>query len=81
MEIVVDNGKALEPSNVKKAVAAVTRDTKAVITLPISHVQEIIARKLWTESPWLEKYKSASMEVTSDGAVITFSTKPVETTK
>lgn len=81
MEIVVDNGKAVEPSNIKKAVAAMTRDTEAVISLPMTQVQEIVARKLWGESPWLDKYKSASMIITNDGATITFSTKPVETTE
>lgn len=75
MEIVVDNGKIVEPSTVKKAMAAMKSDTKAVVHLPLIQVQEILAHKLWGESQWLSKYKSCAVEVEGDGMKMTFSTK------
>lgn len=62
MDLVVDNGKVTEPSNIKKVIAAVTRDTDAVIVLPFGDVHQFVVDSIWNGTPWLSKYKSASME-------------------
>ena len=76
MDLVIDNGKVVEPSKIKKAVAAVKRDTDAVIVLPHADVQKMVVHKLWAESRWLEKYKSAGLKYNAadNSFTITFHT-------
>jgi len=58
MDLVVDNGKPVEPSKPQKAMAAVTRDKKLTIVLSHEDVQAMIGNKIYQESPWMKDYKA-----------------------
>lgn len=62
MELIVDNGKVLEPSLVKKIKATMMNDNTATIILPFSEVQGIIGNEIYNDSKWLNNYKTFRLE-------------------
>lgn len=67
MDLIVDNGKPLEPSSAKKAIAALKRDKALVVTLPSEDINRIVCDHLWSGSTWLGKYKFATVKPSEDG--------------
>lgn len=83
MDLVVDNGKPVEPSKMQKAIAAVTRDKDAVIVLPWREIQRIVGNELYNGASWLKKYKSfdAKYNISDQSVTIAFHTYPAEATE
>jgi hypothetical protein len=72
MDLVVNNGKPVEPSTIKKVVSALKRDEDAVVVLPWMEIQRIVGNDLYNGSTWLKKYKSFTCKYNpSDQSVTT----------
>lgn len=66
MELIINNGKVVEPTSGKKIAAVIARDPIASINLPIEIVQRIMVDHLWKDCKWLEKYEYAQMLLNAD---------------
>ena len=78
MELIVNNGKVIEPGAVKKAVAKAKRDVEATITLSHTDVAQMLLNKLYAETPWLQTYTHGRLLYEAGMFTIVFSKEPKE---
>jgi hypothetical protein len=67
MELIVDNGKAIEPKTINKLVAKVKRDRELKVTMPRADVQHIVGNHIYKNSVWLQSYTHFSLTASADG--------------
>lgn len=62
MDLIVDNGKPVEPSKSKKIVSAIRGDNKMTMVFSHSDIQQMIINKIYHETPWLKPYQKAGLQ-------------------
>lgn len=82
MDLIVDNGKVIEPNFGQKIKAKVKRDQEARVILSSSDLQQLVVNKIHADTPWLEKYTRGSLRynLDTDTFTVTFTVPSDDTT-
>lgn len=53
MELIVDNGKVIEPKMAQRTKAKIKREETLQIRMSLNDIHRIMAEKIWNDSPWI----------------------------
>lgn len=62
MDLIVDNGKPVEPGKSKKIISTLRGDNKMTMVFSHGDIQQMLINKIYHETPWLSNYRIASMK-------------------
>lgn len=62
MDLIVDNGKPVEPSTTKKIISSLKGDIKMTMVFSHTDIQQLIVDQIYNSTSWLKSYKKASLK-------------------